>query len=112
MSLWQTIKQELDGPVGVVRKSLTDALDMAEDLTRKGRAKLEIQTLKGDIKNQMAELGGRVHQLIVEEGVLDVASDQTVNDILDRIQKLDQKVREKEEEVRQESAVRAERRTG
>jgi hypothetical protein len=41
-----------------------------------------------------------------------VASDQTVNDILDRIQKLDQKVREKEEEVRQESAVRAERRTG
>ena len=33
MNLWQTIKSELDGPIETVRKSLSGALDMAEDLT-------------------------------------------------------------------------------
>jgi hypothetical protein len=112
MSLWQTLKQELDGPVGAVRKGLTDALDMAEDLTRKGRTKLEVQAYKGEIRSQMTELGGRVHQLAVEEGVTDVLSDVTVKTILTRIKELEQKIREKEEELRMESALRAESKTG
>ena len=102
MSLWQTIKKELDGPVDAVRKGLSEALDMAEDLTRKGRIKLEI-------RNQMVELGGRVHQLLAEEGVTDVAGDVEVKDILDRIKELDQKIKDKEEDLRRESAIRAEK---
>lgn len=112
MSLWHTIKKELDGSFDTVRKGLSDALDMAEDLTRKGRAKLEIQSAKGDIRNQMAELGGRVHQMVVEEGLTDVAGDVEVLGILDRIKELEQKIKEKEEDLRRESALRAEKKAG
>lgn len=108
MSLWQTIKQELDGPLDVVRKGLSDAFDLAEDLTRKGRTKLEIQTSKSEIKSQMAELGGRVHQLAVEEGATDVLSDDVVKGILDKIKALEQKIKAKGDELRAEDAVRAE----
>ncbi|MBM3263483.1 MAG: hypothetical protein FJY97_08685 [candidate division Zixibacteria bacterium] len=110
MSLWQTLKQELDGPVGKVRKGLTDALDKAEDLTRKGRTALEVQTLKGEIRGQFTELGGRVHQLAVEEGVTDVLADGDVKGILQKIQELEQKIHLKEEELRAQAAVRAENR--
>lgn len=108
MSLWKTIKQELDGPLDMVRKGLSDAIDMAEDLTRKGRIKLEIHTMKSEIKNQMAELGGRVHQLAVEEGSTDILGDDVVKGILNRISELEQKIRVKEEELRAEEGVRAE----
>ncbi len=111
MSLWQSLKQELDGPMGVVRKGLTDALDMAEDLTRKGRAKLDIQTLKSELRTQFTELGGQVHQLAVEDGITDVLSDETVKTILGRIKELQQKIQQKEEELRAEAAVRAENRS-
>jgi hypothetical protein len=108
MSLWQTIKQELDGPLDVVRKGLSDAFDLAEDLTRKGRTKLEIQTLKSEIKGQMAELGGRVHQLAVEEGATDVLGDDVVRGILDKIKELEQKIKTTGDELRAEDAVRGE----
>ncbi len=108
MSLWHTIKQELDGPLDMVRKGLTGAIDMAEDLTRKGRMKLEIHTLKSEIKSQMAELGGRVHQLAVEEGTTDILGDDVVKAILDRIKELEQKIRLKEEELIAEESARAE----
>lgn len=109
MSLWHKIKKELDGPFETVRKGLADALDMAEDLTRKGRTKLEIQSAKSDIHSQMADLGGRVHQMLVEENLVDVAGDVEVQAILDRIKKLEQKIAEKEEDLRRENAVRAEK---
>lgn len=111
MSLWQTIKQELDAPLDMVRKSLSEALDMAEDLTRRGRSKLEIQGCKGDIRNQMTELGGRVHQLAIEEGVTDILGDETIQGIFKRIKDLEQKIQEREEELRAESAARAESKT-
>ncbi|MBI4551060.1 MAG: hypothetical protein HY710_02235 [Candidatus Latescibacteria bacterium] len=99
MSLWQTVKQELDGPMEKVRKGLTDALDVAEDLTRKGRLKLEIQGYRGEIRTQMTELGGRVYQLGVEESVPDVLSDDTVRSLFARIKDLEQKITEKEQEL-------------
>lgn len=102
MNLWQTIKSELDGPIETVRKSLSGALDMAEDLTRKGRIKLEIQSARADIRNQLTELGGRVHQMLVEDGVTDVSGDSEVNGILDRIKASQQKIEDREEELRRE----------
>ena len=99
MSLWNTIKQELDGPFEVVRKGLSDAFDLAEDLTRKGRVKLEIQAAKSDIRNQMTELGGRVHQLAVEDGETDIVGDKTVKSIFKKIDQLEKKIQKKEEEL-------------
>lgn len=104
MSLWQKIKQELDAPLDMVRKSLTEALDVAEDLTRKGRTKLEIQGAKSDIRAQMAELGGRVHQLAVEEGTTDILADSEVQKILSRIKELEEKITAKEQELKAQSA--------
>jgi virulence-associated protein VapD len=112
MSLWHTIKKELDGSFDAVRKSLSEALDMAEDLTRKGRTKLEVQSAKSDIRSQMTELGGRVHQMVVEEGITDVSGDVEVQSILDRIKLLEQKIEEKEEDLRRESVLRAEKTAG
>jgi hypothetical protein len=56
----------------------------------------------------MTELGGRVHQLAVEEGATDILGDDVVTGILDRIKELEQKIHVKEEELRVEDAVRAE----
>ncbi len=109
MNLWQTIKSELDGPFETVRKSLSGALDMAEDLTRKGRIKLEIQSARADIRNQLTELGGRVHQMVVEDGITDVSGDTEVAGILDRIKALQGNIEEWEEELRREDAERAEK---
>ena len=109
MNLWQTIKSELDGPIETVRKSLSGALDMAEDLTRKGRIKLEIQSARADIRNQMTELGGRVHQLVVDDGITDVSGDTEVNGILDRIKASQQKIEDREEELQREDGETAEK---
>ncbi len=109
MNLWQTIKTELDGPFETVRKSLSGALDMAEDLTRRGRIKLEIQSARSDIRSQLTELGGRVHQLVVVEGITDMSGDTEVNGILDRIKELQGKIEDREEELRHEDAERAEK---
>ncbi len=109
MNLWQTIKSELDGPIETVRKSLSGALDMAEDLTRKGRIKLEIQSARADIRNQLTELGGRVHQMMVEEGITDLSGDTEVNGILDRIKTSQQSIEDREEELRREDAEPAEK---
>jgi hypothetical protein len=109
MNLWQTIKSELDGPIETVRKSLSGALDMAEDLTRKGRIKLEIQSARADIRNQLTELGGRVHQIVVEDGITDVSGDTEVTGILDRIKELQGNIADWEEELRREDAEGAEK---
>ncbi len=111
MNLWQKVKAELDGPFETVRKSLSGALDIAEDLTRKGRIKLEIQSARSDIRSQLTELGGRVHQLVVEDGITDVSGDTEVNGILDRIKELQGKIEDREEELRREDAERAEKKT-
>ena len=109
MNLWQTIKSELDGPIETVRKSLSGALDVAEDLPRKGRIKLEIQSARADIRNQLTELGGRVHQMVVEEGITDVSGDTEVNGILDRIKASQQNIEDREEELQREDAEPAEK---
>lgn len=109
MNLWQTIKSELDGPFETVRKSLSGALDMAEDLTRKGRIKLEIQSARADIRNQLTELGGRVHQMVVEEDTTDVSGDAEVNGILERIKASQDSIADHEEELRREDEERAEK---
>ena len=109
MNLWQTIKSELDGPIETVRKSLSGALDMAEDLTRKGRIKLEIQSARADIRNQLTELGGRVHQMMVEEGITDLSGDTEVNGILDRIKASQQNIEDREQELWREDAEAADK---
>lgn len=109
MNLWQTIKSELDGPIETVRKSLSGALDMAEDLTRKGRIKLEIQSARADIRNQLTELGGRVHQMMVEEGITDLSGDTEVSGILDRIKTSQQNIEDREEELQREDAEPADK---
>ncbi len=109
MNLWQTIKSELDGPFESVRKSLSGALDMAEDLTRRGRTKLEIQSARSDIRSQLTELGGRVHQMVVVDGITDVSGDTEVNGILDCIKELQGSIEDREEELRREDAERTEK---
>jgi len=109
MNLWQTIKSELDGPIETVRKSLSGALDMAEDLTRKGRIKLELQSARADIRSQLTELGGRVHQMVVDDGITDVSGDTEVTGILDRIKELQGNIADREEELRREDAERTEK---
>jgi virulence-associated protein VapD len=73
---------------------------------------LEVQSAKSDIRSQMTELGGRVHQMVVEEGITDVSGDVEVQSILDRIKLLEQKIEEKEEDLRRECALRAEKNAG
>ena len=103
MNLWQTLKSELDGPFETVRRSISGALDVAEDLTRKGKIKLELQSDRNETRNLLAELGGRVHQLVIEDKVTELSGDTETDRILKHIKEVQEKIKFHETELDQDN---------
>ena len=103
MNLWQTLKSELDGPFETVRRSISGALDVAEDLTRKGKIKLELQSARNETRNLLAELGGRVHQLVIEDKVTELSGDTETDWILKHIKEVQEKIKFHETELDQDN---------
>ena len=103
MNLWQTLKSELDGPFETVRRSISGALDVAEDLTRKGKIKLELQSARNETRNLLAELGGRVHQLVIEDKVTELSGDTETDRILEHIKEVQEKIKFHETELDQDN---------
>ena len=99
MSLWNTVKHEVSGGMGILRKGLTEVLDITQDLTHKGRIKLEIQTCRSEIRNQLTELGGRMYELAVEKQKDDILGDSKVKSIFAEIKKLQRRIESLETEL-------------
>jgi len=95
-----------------VKKNLVDWYEMAYDKTdemaRIGKKKVEITGLNRSIEKHFAEMGGRVYDLIVEQGHRGnrTADDDVVQRLIAEVKELESRLRQKEEEIESIKDVR------
>jgi hypothetical protein len=88
-----------------VKKNLVEwyetAYDKTDELARIGKKKVEITGLNRSIEKHFAELGGRLYDLIAEQGHRGnrTADDEMVRKIVAQIGDLEEQLRVKEEEI-------------
>jgi len=90
-SLWEKVKNWLEDTTKQVLKE-------TEDLSRKGRLKMQIGALNREIDKKFSYLGGLVYQMM-NEGNL-VIEDEKVKEVIKEIEKLEKELKEKEEEYK------------
>jgi predicted RNase H-like nuclease (RuvC/YqgF family) len=90
--LWEDIQK-------TIREGVTTIAEKTEELTKIGRAKVEILNIKRQIERKFAELGGKVYHLIAEEGSARVASNPEVKDLIADVQRLETQLEEKRKEI-------------
>jgi hypothetical protein len=90
--IWDRVKSGLvDGYKLVSEKT--------EEITKIGRLKLKIIATKRDIEKTMVELGGRVYHMLDEKQAIHLEKDATLNDLVLKIKKYEQKLNELNDEV-------------
>ncbi|MDD3642754.1 MAG: hypothetical protein PHQ19_04740 [Candidatus Krumholzibacteria bacterium] len=88
-----------------VRKNLVEwydtAYDKTDELARIGKKKIEMAGLNRAIEKHLSELGGRVYDLVVEQGHRGnrTADDEQVQRIVSDVRELERQLKEKEEEI-------------
>jgi gas vesicle protein len=102
-TLWDKVKKNLVDWYGT-------AYEKTDELARVGKKKIEITGVNRAIERNLSELGGRIYDLIVEQGKSGViAKDTKVAELIEEVKKLDAELEEKEAEI---EAIRAEKRRG
>jgi hypothetical protein len=91
-SLWDNIKKG-------VSEFYASAAEKTDELAKVGVRKFDIVGIRRNIGHEMAELGGRVYHMIVEEKNKDVADDSDVKKHIKSIKRLETFLKEKEEEI-------------
>jgi|UniRef100_A0A7C3UZA2 hypothetical protein len=86
-SLWEKVKSWLEN-------TTEQALKEAEDLSKKGRMKMQIFSLHRSLKDHFTDLGGLVYQLITTQEK--VEENPKVKEIIGKIRELEVELREKE----------------
>jgi len=86
-------KKNIEGVWEDVRLWLTDAtktaLKEAEDLTRRGRLKMDIIRVSRDIEKGLADLGGRAYKQLSKDPAAPFTADEETHRLLGRIGKLE-----------------------
>lgn len=88
-----------------VKKNLVEwyetAYDKTDELARIGKKKIEITGLNRSIEKHFSEMGGRVYDLIVEQGHRGnkTADDEGVQRLVAEVRELESRLRRKEEEI-------------
>ena len=102
-TLWDRVKKNLVDWYGT-------AYEKTDELARVGKKKIEITGVNRAIERHLSELGGRVYDMIVEQGKSGViAKDARVKELIEQVQDLEEELKGKEEEI---EAIRAEKRAG
>lgn len=102
-TLWDKVKKNLVDWYGT-------AYEKTDELARVGKKKIEITGVNRAIERHLSELGGRVYDLIVEQGKTGViAKDTRVKELIEEVRRLEEELGEKEAEI---EAIRAEKRRG
>ena len=95
-----------------VKKNLVDwyetAYDKTDEMARIGKKKVEITGLNRSIEKHFSEMGGRVYDLIVEQGHRGnrTADDDVVKRLVAEVKELESRLRQKEEEIESIKDVR------
>jgi hypothetical protein len=88
-----------------VKKNLVEwyetAYDKTEEVARIGKKKVEITGLNRSIEKHFAEMGGRLYDLIAEQGHRGnkTADDEIVLRLVAEVKELEEQLRQKEEEI-------------
>ncbi len=88
-----------------VKKNLVEwyetAYDKTDEMARIGKKKVEITGLNRSIEKHFSEMGGRVYDLIVEQGHRGnrTADDDVVQRLVADVKELESRLRQKEEEI-------------
>lgn len=100
-TLWEKVKKNLVDWYGT-------AYEKTDELARVGKKKIEITGVNRAIERHLSELGGRIYDLIVEQGKSGViAKDTQVQELIEEVKRLEQELEEKEAEI---EAIRSEKR--
>ena len=95
-----------------VKKNLVEwyetAYDKTDELARIGKKKVEITGLNRSIEKHFSEMGGRVYDLIVEQGHRGnrTADDDVVQRLIAEVKELESRLQQKEEEIESIKDVR------
>jgi len=100
-TLWDTIKKGLKDGAKIAKEGVYVAADKAEELSKKGKVKIEISNIKRKIEKNFTELGGKVYHLIQEEKVENVAEKDEIKKLLDTISAFEGEMKKKEKELEQ-----------
>ncbi len=90
-SLWDKVKTWLED-------TTESALKEAEDLSKRGRIKMQIFSLNRSIKESFADLGGLVYQLFQTKEKIE--ENEKVKEIIRKIKDLEEKLAEKERDYK------------
>jgi len=88
-----------------VKKNLVDwyetAYDKTDEMARIGKKKVEITGLNRSIEKHFSEMGGRLYDLIVEQGHRGnrTADDDVLLRLVTDVKELEKRLRQKEEEI-------------
>jgi len=91
-SLWDNIKKS-------VAEFYASAAEKTDELAKVGVRKFDIVGIRRNIGHEMAELGGRVYHMIVEEKNKDIVEDTDVKKFIKSIKNLEAFLKEKEKEI-------------
>lgn len=90
-----------------VKKNLVEwydtAYDKTDELARIGKRKIEMAGLNRAIEKHLSELGGRLYDLVVEQGHRGnrTADDEQVQRIVSEVRELEKQLEAKEREIEQ-----------
>jgi hypothetical protein len=102
-TLWDKVKKNLVDWYGT-------AYEKTDELARVGKKKIEMTGVNRAIERHLSELGGRVYDMIVEQGKSGViAKDARVKELIEDVRELEEELKGKEAEI---EAIRAEKRRG
>ena len=104
-SLWERIRKG-------VTEFYTSTAEKTDELAKVSVRQLDIVGVRRNIGHEMADLGGRVYHMIVEENNHDIAQDPEVKQHIDSVKRLDVFLKEKEQEIESIKKAARERRRG
>ena len=98
-----------------VKKNLVDwygtAYDKTDELARIGKKKIEVAGVNRAIEKHLAELGGRVYDLVTEKGHKGnkTVDDEIIKRLVDEVRDFEDQLKLKEEEI---ESIKKEKSTG
>ena len=93
-TLWNRVKKNLVEWYGT-------AYDKTDELARVGKKKIEIAGINRTIEKHLSELGGRIYDLVAEQGHRGnkTADDVQVQRLVSEIRDLEKELKDKEDEI-------------
>lgn len=88
-----------DSLLNTFKKGVSTVAKKTDEYTKIGKIKVDIIGLKRDLDKQRTELGSRVYQLIAEENSTKIAADAEVQELINKIKDLNERIDQKREEL-------------